>query len=549
MIEDIIDGKGDMMSKRFARVKLIIGMLLVMLVVPAVALSQVAAPPPVPTEVQGQVGTPPQPAPPVYSKEELAQMLAPVALYPDSLLSQILMAATYPLEVVEAARWVGTHRKLKGDRLDAALMKKEWDVSVKSLCHMPQVLKMMSDKIDWTSKLGNAFLVQQGDVMDMVQELRARAETSGCLKTTTQQRVIKERCTPRCIVRIESVEPDVVYVPLYNPTVVYGPWLYPTYPPYPMFYSGMVYPGPEVAFTAGVIGFTTGFFVGAAVNSWAGFNWGWGGGYVNVNYNRTINYNNMNVYGRRGITTSGQWQHDSFHRRGVAYRDPATAQRFGQTSRLTHAGSNVRGFGQAGSRGLTPGMGRASSGFSGRTTTGARTRSTGQTFGRGGGVNKAGGSLSRGRSSFGRTTTSKATRTQSSVGRSSRSSFGRTTSSRAGRTQSSVGRSSGRGTGNAFQGVGNAKREGMASQRGHTSSTRSAGRVGRAPSFGGGGGGRPQGGGGGVSRGGGGGRPQGGGGGVSRGGGGGRPQGGGGGKSGGGKSGGGGGGPHGGKQR
>ncbi|MBF0476230.1 MAG: DUF3300 domain-containing protein [Deltaproteobacteria bacterium] len=508
------------MNKRFTNVKLFIGMLLVVLVVPAISLSQVAAPPPVPTEAQAQVA-PPAPAPPVYSKEELAQMLAPVALYPDSLLSQILMAATYPLEVVEASQWVAKHRTLKGDRLDAALMKKDWDVSVKSVAHVPQVLKMMTDKIDWTSKLGNAFLVQQAEVMDMVQELRARAETSGCLKTTTQQRVIKERCTPRCIVRIESVAPDVVYVPLYNPTVVYGPWLYPAYPPYPMFYAGMAYPGPELAFTAGVIGFTTGFFVGVAVNSWAGFNWGWGGGYVNVNYNRAIGYSNINAYSQRGITTSGQWQHDSFHRRGVAYSNPATAQRFGQTSRLTQtrAGSRTSGFAQ----------GRASSGLSGRTTTGARTRSTGQTFGRSGGANRAGSSLSRSRSSSGRTTTSRASRTQTSVGRSSRSSYGRTTTSRAGRSQSSVGRSSGRSTGNAFHGVGNAKREGMASQRGHSSSAGNSGRTGRTSSFGGGGGGRSQGGGGNVSRGGGGGRPQGGG--------------------GGGKSGGGGGGSHGGKQR
>ena len=162
------------------------------------------------------------------SKEKLAQLLAPIALYPDELVAQILMASTYPLEIVEADRWVQKNKKLKGDDLTKALEKEEWDPSVKSLVNFPSVLSAMSQKLDVTSKIGDAFLVQQKDVMDTIQDLRKKAQAAGNLKTTKEQTVVEEKET----IVIKPADPQVVYVPTYNPTVVYGTWAYPAYPPY-----------------------------------------------------------------------------------------------------------------------------------------------------------------------------------------------------------------------------------------------------------------------------------------------------------------------------
>ena len=217
---------------------------------------------------------------PTFKQEELDQMLAPIALYPDSLLTQILMASTYPLEVVQADRWAKQNKDMKGDALAKALEKQPWDPSVKSLVNFPQVLTMMSEKLDLTQKLGDAFLGQQKDVMATVQKLRAKAQAAGNLKTTKEQVVKVEKE----IIIIESPSPQVIYVPYYNPTVVYGAWGYPAYPPYPY------YPPPPPNYTAGAA-FVTGVAVGAA---W-GYAWGhsdWHGGSVNVNYNQNVNINN-----------------------------------------------------------------------------------------------------------------------------------------------------------------------------------------------------------------------------------------------------------------
>ena len=166
-----------------------------------------------------------------FSQEQLDQLLAPIALYPDSLLTQILMASTYPLEVAKASNWVKQNKELKGDALTKALEKQAWDPSVKSLVNFPQVLQMMSDKLDWTQKLGDAFLAQQKDVLATVQTLRAKALEAGNLKTTKDQKVVVEQ-NPQVIL-IQQASPEVIYVPAYNPTVVYGVWAYPAYPPYP----------------------------------------------------------------------------------------------------------------------------------------------------------------------------------------------------------------------------------------------------------------------------------------------------------------------------
>ena len=177
----------------------------------------------VPPATRGQ-----ETAPPVFKPEELEQILAPVALYPDALLAQVLMASTYPLEVVQADRWAQQNQGLAPEALTAALEQQAWDPSVKSLVNFPQVLTMMGEKLDWTQKLGDAFLAQQQDVMNTVQSLRKKAADAGNLETTAEQKVIVEQET----IVIEAASPQVVYVPTYNPTVVYGAWPYPAYPPY-----------------------------------------------------------------------------------------------------------------------------------------------------------------------------------------------------------------------------------------------------------------------------------------------------------------------------
>jgi hypothetical protein len=260
---------------------------------------------------------------PTFKQEELDQLLAPVALYPDSLLAQVFMASTYPLEVVQADRWAKQNKDLKGDPLTAALEKQPWDPSVKSLVNFPQVLAMMSEKLDWTQKLGDAFLAQQKDVMATVQNLRKKAAEAGTLKTTKEQKVVVEQET----IVIESASPQVVYVPTYNPTVVYGTWPYPAYPP------ATYYPPGYVAGTA-MLSFGVGMAVGAA---W-GYGWGhcdWHGGDVDVDVNRNTNINNninRGNYAKQYQGGRGNWQHNPEHRKGVSYRDQATGQKYNRAS-------------------------------------------------------------------------------------------------------------------------------------------------------------------------------------------------------------------------
>ncbi|HET9884973.1 MAG TPA: DUF3300 domain-containing protein, partial [Candidatus Binatia bacterium] len=219
----------------------------------------------------------------VFRQEELEQILAPIALHPDPLVPQILMASTYPLEVVLADRWTKQNGSLKGDALTKALEAQDWDPSVKSLVNFPQVLAMMSEQLDWTQKVGDAFLQDQKRVLDTIQSLRAKAQASGNLQTTKEQIVIVEEK----IIKIEPASPQVVYVPTYNPTVVYGAWPYPAYPPY--YY----YPPGYVATTA-AFSFAAGAAMGAAWGyAWGGANWNGGEVDVDVDRNTTIN-NNIN---------------------------------------------------------------------------------------------------------------------------------------------------------------------------------------------------------------------------------------------------------------
>ncbi len=265
-----------------------------------------------------------------FRKEELDQMLAPVALYPDSLIAQILMASTYPLEVVQAERWVQQNKTLTGDALDDALKEKSWDPSIKSLCNFPDVLFAMSDKLDQTRKLGDAFLSQKNDVMTTIQQLRRKAEKQGNLKTTKEQKVIHEED----VIRIEPAVRQVVYVPVYDPLYVYGPWWYPAYPPYYWYYP------PGVIISGGFISFGPRFFIGIDLFSWSWFDWHRHYIYVDVHKARRFHRFSNRHYSDRYF-----WRHDPVHRRGVAYRDRRTSERFGQKpSRRTAPGPEMRGY-------------------------------------------------------------------------------------------------------------------------------------------------------------------------------------------------------------
>jgi hypothetical protein len=263
-------------------------------------------------------------AAPVFKQEELDQILAPIALYPDSLVSQILIASTYPLEIVQADRFVKQNSTLKGDALTKSLEAQSWDPSVKSLVNFPQVVTMMSQKLDWTQKLGDAFLADEKAVMNTIQSLRAKAQAAGNLKTTKEQKVIVQEK----IIVIEPASPQVVYVPTYNPTVVYGAWPYPAYPPYYYYPPGYVAATSAFAFASAVA-------LGAA---W-GYAWGspsWSSGNVKYNYNQNVNINtniNRNVYAQQlPANAQGNWQHNPANRQGVPYNSQALQQRYNQAS-------------------------------------------------------------------------------------------------------------------------------------------------------------------------------------------------------------------------
>ena len=281
---------------------------------------------------------------PTFKTEELDQMLAPIALYPDEVLSNVLMASTYPLEIVQAARWrkEPVNAKLKGDALSKALEEKDWDPSVKALTQFPDVLDMMSDKLEWTQKLGDAFLAQQEDVFGRIQFLRQKADEAGNLKTTKQQKVTKqERTSPppggeassstqSVYYVIEPADPEVVYVPVYEPAVVYGSWWYPSYPPY--YWNW--YPGSTL-----VSGFFWGTGFAVANSLWGWNHCDWNRGNIDIDVNR---YNNINV--NRAKITSNTWNHNPAHRGAVPYRDKVSREKFSKNDKLKDARQDFRGF-------------------------------------------------------------------------------------------------------------------------------------------------------------------------------------------------------------
>lgn len=282
-----------------------------------------------------------------FKTEELDQMLAPIALYPDDVLANVLTASTYPLELVQAARWrkEPANAKLEGDALSKALEAKKWDPSVKSLTQFPDVLKLLSDQLEWTQKLGDAFLAQENDVFARIQFLRQKADEAGKLKTTKQQKVTKKPRTtsgsgsertsssapsyPYYYV-IEPVDPAVVYIPVYEPSVMYGAWWYPYYPPY--YWNW--YPGANLV---------SGIFWGAgfaiANNLWGWGRCDWNRNNINIDVDR---FNKINV--NRPKITNTNWQHNPAHRGAVPYRDKVSRDKFAKNNKLREAGKDSRGF-------------------------------------------------------------------------------------------------------------------------------------------------------------------------------------------------------------
>ena len=260
------------------------------------------------------------------SVAQLDQLVAPIALYPDSLVAQILMAATYPLEIVEADRWlrIPANAALKADALTAALQRQPWDPSIKSLAAFPQVLHILNKDLEWTERLGEAFLAQQDDVMDAIQRLRQRAQAAGKLASTAQQIVSTEGEE----ITIEPPGPEVVYVPAYNPWCIYGSWPYPEYPPFYFGdWTGTCSAVDEVmAFGAGIYPF--GFWAWAYPE--------WRRHHMRVNSERFAQFHESHEH-------EGEiWQHDPAHRHGVPYRNPETAARFHAAAGA--APNVIRGF-------------------------------------------------------------------------------------------------------------------------------------------------------------------------------------------------------------
>jgi hypothetical protein len=310
----------------------------------------------VPQAASAQTPPPAQPASApsqqLLTAGQLDALVAPIALYPDALLSLVLMASTYPLEVVAADRWVSANKSLQGDALKAALDQQNWDDSIKSLAATPDVLDMMNNKLDWTQQLGDAVLAQQPDVMDAIQRLRVKAQANNKLQSTSQQTVTTQSTGGRQYIYIAPTDPDELYVPYYDPSVVYGAWDYPDYPPY--------YWPPPAYIGVGILATGLAFGTGYALGRWASGGNRWGGGFNwggnNINVNRSLNVSGNN------------WAHNPAHRGGVRYNNAGVAARFGGNN----AGQNrLNGRGSGGQQVLQPGGGGNRSNLGGGAGAGA----------------------------------------------------------------------------------------------------------------------------------------------------------------------------------
>jgi hypothetical protein len=287
---------------------------------PPAAEAPAATPLPVPGAEMPAAEAPPATLPsaiaPSLRAEQLDQLLAPIALYPDALLAQILMAATYPLEIVKARRWFQDprHAALSGDQLAAAFEAETWDPSVKALVTFPQILMMMDANLDWTEELGDAFVAQQADVMDAIQRLRQQAAAAGTLWSNDQQKVTEEG---QGIV-IEPANRGYIYPPLYNPALVYGTWPSPEYPPLDIVPPDY---GADFGLPSG-IGFGAGIVVVNKIWPWCTFDWGQRQIRRNLQTSKALDHP---IAGSQ----SAIWRRDPAHRPGVAFFDPGSFERFG----------------------------------------------------------------------------------------------------------------------------------------------------------------------------------------------------------------------------
>jgi hypothetical protein len=277
------------------------------------------------------LGQAPQAQP--LTPQQLDDLVAPIALYPDPLLGEALAAATYPIEIAEAYQWVQDHPKWKPSKLMSEAKKQSWDPSVQGLVAFPQVLARLSQDMAWTTPLGNAFLAQQSDVMQAVQRMRAQAQSRGKLQSTSQQTVTTQSQNGQNAISIEPANADVWYVPNYNPAYIWGPPVYGIYPP-------LLYPGIDIGF-----GWDPGIDLDLYFGGWGG--WGWGGwGWAPNWYNGSIIINHS-FFHRFGFSHfhgeplgSSAWVHDPQHRLGVPYANRQVASRF--AARAGSAGPGVR---------------------------------------------------------------------------------------------------------------------------------------------------------------------------------------------------------------
>jgi Protein of unknown function (DUF3300) len=311
--------------------------------------------------VQPAVASPPAPQAPSASSQTVAtrippdqldSLVAPIALYPDPMLAQVLAASTYPLEIIQLQQWLEKNPTLKDKALADAVMKQPWDPSVQAMAGLPDVVKRLANDIQWTADLGNAFLAQQSDVMDAVQRMRKKAKDKGTLKSSEQVKVETQVIEKKEIVIIQQANPQVVYVPTYNPVVVWGPPVYPIYPYPPIYYP------PPGYYAAGVaVAWGAGFAMGAF---WGGGGWGyhpgWGGNDIDIDINNNFNRNtNINGGNRNQVNPNrggagNKWQHNSQHRGGTPYSDRATASKYGGNARGDSLSSRQAGARQQVSR-------------------------------------------------------------------------------------------------------------------------------------------------------------------------------------------------------
>lgn len=262
---------------------------------------------------------------PKIPPEQLDALVAPIALYPDPILGQALVAATYPLEIIQLQQWLEKNKDLKDKALTDAAMKQPWDPSIQAMVVLPDVVKRLSEDIQWTTDLGNAFLAQQGDVMDAVQRMRKKAQDTGALKSSEQQKVETTVVENKTVIVVQPTSTEVIYVPVYNPVVVYGPPIYP-YPP--VYYPPP--PPPGYYMGAAMITFGIGMAVGAAWGGHHGYGCGWGHNDIYINVDNNFNRNNINRGGGGG---GNNWQHNPQHRGGAPYSNKATANKYGGAAR------------------------------------------------------------------------------------------------------------------------------------------------------------------------------------------------------------------------